>query len=125
MLKNNSTYQYPRKKGPIQIHLGCFFWVGLIMGVYGLNALRTAVDIVSEKNQLAYQNKTLLKEKEHLEDFARVEFQLGELEGKIAQLSNSDMKCVLNQEKKQIILNHHQCWKCFCYQKQFNRTKGE
>lgn len=125
MSESKLTYRYPAHRPPVQIRLGCFFWAGLIMGACGFHALRTSEDIVAEKDQLAHQNQMLLNEKEHLQALAQVEFQLGGLEEKIIQTDDVDMKRALNQEKEQIILAHHQRWKCFCYQKQLNRSQGE
>lgn len=125
MSESKLTYRYPTERKPVQIRLGCFFWVGLVMGTCGFHALRTSENIVAEKDQLAHQNQMLLNEKEHLQALTRVEFQLGGLEEKIIQTDDANFKHVLNQERKQIILAHHQRWKCFCYQKQLNRFKGE
>ena len=119
---NNSSFQNFKESRPIQIKLGCFFWVGLAMGLYGLSLTKTAVKIAEENHKLSYQNQRLSKNEEHLKDLATTEFKLGKLQEKIENESDSSLRKNFEKEKKELIMNHHQFWKCFCYKKQLNRT---
>lgn len=93
------------------------------MSAYGVYLTRMAVDVAAEKNKLAYQNQVLIKNEDHLVDLAKTEFQLGRLEEMSAHALNPEIKSVLEKDKKQIIVAHHQMFKCACYQKQLNRDK--